>query len=346
MAPQHLNRLQLLSDKHLFAGKSSKLSPSLLKSAYANPVNISQSKKSRSDQSQPQSTLKTVTVSGARYPSHARLNADASQLERDALRNEAEISEFDLTLLLRMALSKIPQIPFQYMMDIFRWNFFNGTISMENANVAFWTLAVKEQGIHPPDWEDRKHFFDAGAKFHVADNTPFVRWPRSSQSVFMILWSIWLMWAFSTFVADIFWLASFKHRYLRECAMSPFTEVSTRIEHYLCHCIDAIYTVRNELENCWSKFRWQWVKLSPPTWMIILHLHLQRDSRQALKLGTSVHWTEVLYILTGSRQVSSEALLLYYKPLIDWLEKVAVDYDVPLGWPKSKIWRIFPFYRC
>lgn len=171
MAPQHLNRLQLLSDQLLFAGKSSQLSPSLLKSVYAHWVNVPQSRKFR----QHQSISKTVKAFGAQYPSHAKMNAGAYQKKHDSLRNEDTISKFDLILLLRMALSKIPQIPFQYIMDVFRWNFFNGTISMENANAAFWKLATSEQGIHPPDWENRKHFFDAGAKFHVADNTPFVR---------------------------------------------------------------------------------------------------------------------------------------------------------------------------
>lgn len=128
-----------------------------------------------SRQNQHKSAPTIVTVSGARYPSHAQPNAEASQRERDALRNEQTVSVFDIMLLLRTALSKIPQIPFQYIMDIFRWNLFNGTIPMEDANAAFWKLAVNEQGVHPPDWENRKHFFDAGAKFHVADNTPFVR---------------------------------------------------------------------------------------------------------------------------------------------------------------------------
>lgn len=171
MAPQHLNRLQLFSDQLLFAGKSSQLSPSLLKSVYAHPVNVAQSRKSR----QHQSTSNTVKGSGAQYPSSAKMNAGAYKKKHDSLRNENANSKFDLILLLRMALSKIPQIPFQYIMDVFRWNFFNGTISMDNANAAFWKLATSEQGIHPPDWENRKHFFDAGAKFHVADNTPFVR---------------------------------------------------------------------------------------------------------------------------------------------------------------------------
>lgn len=155
MVPQHLNRLQLLPDEHLFAGKSSGLNPSLLKTVYANPFNVSQSKESR-------------YRSRFSSASNKRANAKARQYKEAT-------SKYDVMLLLRMALSKIPQIPFQYIMDIFRWNLFNGTISMENANIAFWELATNEQGIHPPDWENRKHFFDPGAKFHVADNTPFVR---------------------------------------------------------------------------------------------------------------------------------------------------------------------------
>lgn len=193
MAPQHLNRLQLLSDKRLFAGKSPKLSPSLLKSTYSTPVNITRSKKTHSRRNQHQSASKIVTVSGARFPSHAQLNAEASQKERGAFRNKTTVSVFDLVLLLRTALSKIPQIPFQYLMDIFRWNLFNETISMDNANAAFWKLAVDEQGIHPPDWENRKHFFDAGAKFHVADNTPYVRWTPllPSTSITYLAQHIW-----------------------------------------------------------------------------------------------------------------------------------------------------------
>lgn len=173
MVPQHLNRLQLLSDQQLFAGKASKISSSMLKSVYSSAFNTSQSKKAR--QSQSKSQKKIVTDSGTRYPSKFHLNAEASQRDRDALRNEAAISKIDLSLLLHMALLKIPQIPFQYIMDIFRWNLFNGTIPMDSANTAFWSLATSYQGIHPPDWENRDGFFDTGAKFHVADNTPFVR---------------------------------------------------------------------------------------------------------------------------------------------------------------------------
>lgn len=54
--------------------------------------------------------------------------------------------------------------------------------------------------------------------------------------------------------------------------------------------------------------------------------------RKALSIGAEQHWTETLFILTGSREVSADALLLYYKPLIVWLEQQALDQNIKLGW--------------
>lgn len=87
------------------------------------------------------------------------------------------INTFDLSLLLRMALSKIPQISFEYILDVFRWDIFADKVPMESANKYFWQLLRKNQGIGAPDQLIREGggLFDAGAKFHVADNTPFVR---------------------------------------------------------------------------------------------------------------------------------------------------------------------------
>lgn len=43
--------------------------------------------------------------------------------------------------------------------------------------------------------------------------------------------------------------------------------------------------------------------------------------RKALKAGSSIHWKKVLYILTGSDEIKSDALLEYYAPLIKWLRQ-------------------------
>lgn len=86
-------------------------------------------------------------------------------------------TSFDLSLLLRLALSKIPQIPFEYIMDVFRWDLFAGEITTDQSNAYLWRLISQHQGVGPPESRSRDdpNLFDAGAKFHVADNTPFVR---------------------------------------------------------------------------------------------------------------------------------------------------------------------------
>lgn len=43
--------------------------------------------------------------------------------------------------------------------------------------------------------------------------------------------------------------------------------------------------------------------------------------RAGLSLGASKHWSETLEILTGSKQVSAEALLEYFSPLHKFLKE-------------------------
>lgn len=117
-----------------------------------------------------------LTVNGKPFPKLSLLNRIESESNAFESKIMREINDFDLSLLLHMALTKIPAIPFQYLMDTFRWSLFNGTVAMNDANALFWNLAMDLQGIHPPDWKDRRDYFDLGAKFHTSDNTPFTRY--------------------------------------------------------------------------------------------------------------------------------------------------------------------------
>lgn len=54
--------------------------------------------------------------------------------------------------------------------------------------------------------------------------------------------------------------------------------------------------------------------------------------KKAMKLGASTHWTEALQILTGSKTISVQPLLEYYRPLYDFLEKLVIEYEIPVGW--------------
>ncbi len=76
---------------------------------------------------------------------------------------------------MRMALSKVAFLPFGLMIDRWRWGVFDGSITPDHYNQAWWELKAKYQGVAPasPRGED---FFDPGAKYHVPGNTPYTRY--------------------------------------------------------------------------------------------------------------------------------------------------------------------------
>ena len=76
---------------------------------------------------------------------------------------------------MRMALAKVSFMPFGLMIDRWRWGVFDGSITPDRYNAAWWALKAKYQGVAPatPRGEE---FFDAGAKYHVPGNTPYTRY--------------------------------------------------------------------------------------------------------------------------------------------------------------------------
>lgn len=117
-----------------------------------------------------QESIGDAAMTGVMTPSHLfRLGL----ISEERLYNES----WDMVLLLRQALSKIPQIPYGLMVDYYRWNIFNGRIDERDYNLAFWELNEILRGIKTPgsSKRDESYYFDAAAKFHVADNTPYIR---------------------------------------------------------------------------------------------------------------------------------------------------------------------------
>lgn len=82
-----------------------------------------------------------------------------------------KVAEF---LLLQQALAKIPEIPFSLLIDKYRWDIFRGKITPKDYNRVYWELTRKIRGIVPPESRSEE-YFDAGAKFHIPDNTPYIR---------------------------------------------------------------------------------------------------------------------------------------------------------------------------
>jgi peptidyl-dipeptidase A len=83
--------------------------------------------------------------------------------------------EADIPYLLRMALDKVAIIPFALIVDKWRWGVFSGQITPDHYNDAWWVLVARYQNLMPPGPRPA-NAFDPGAKFHVADNTPYARY--------------------------------------------------------------------------------------------------------------------------------------------------------------------------
>lgn len=106
---------------------------------------------------------------------------------------------FSEILLFYTALSKIPQIPFGLMLDQYRWDIFSGRIKEREYNKIFWKMSEEIRGIQAPTTREEE-YFDAGAKFHVADNTPYIRYKH----IFIII-IIYIIKTLEKYFFDISW---------------------------------------------------------------------------------------------------------------------------------------------
>ncbi|THD36519.1 MAG: peptidase M2 family protein [Sphingomonas sp.] len=81
----------------------------------------------------------------------------------------------DTGLLLRQAMDKVAFLPFGLLVDKWRWGVFSGAIKPDNYQGAWDALRLQYQGIKPPVARDATRF-DAGAKYHIPANTPYMRY--------------------------------------------------------------------------------------------------------------------------------------------------------------------------
>ncbi len=81
----------------------------------------------------------------------------------------------DTGLLLRQAMDKVAFLPFGLLVDKWRWGVFSGATPTSGYNKAWTDLRVQYQGIIPPVPRDETKF-DAGAKYHIPGNTPYMRY--------------------------------------------------------------------------------------------------------------------------------------------------------------------------
>ncbi|HEX4854911.1 MAG TPA: M2 family metallopeptidase [Arenimonas sp.] len=97
--------------------------------------------------------------------------ASIGLVDKPAVSEEAVINSQ-----MRMALAKVAFLPFGLMIDQWRWGVFDGSITPDRYNAAWWELKAKYQGVAPAGGPRGEEFFDAGAKYHVPGNTPYTRY--------------------------------------------------------------------------------------------------------------------------------------------------------------------------
>jgi peptidyl-dipeptidase A len=103
------------------------------------------------------------------------LSVTPEYLVKIGLLDKVPSTSGDTDLLLRAALERLAFLPFGLIVDQWRWQVFNGTVTPENYNRAWWDLKLQYQGVAPSSPRGEE-FFDPGAKYHVPANTPYARY--------------------------------------------------------------------------------------------------------------------------------------------------------------------------
>ncbi len=81
----------------------------------------------------------------------------------------------DVGLLMQRAMNSVAFLPFGLLVDKWRWQVFAGELTPATYNEGWWKLRTRYQGIRPPVARTADDF-DPGAKYHVAGNTPYMRY--------------------------------------------------------------------------------------------------------------------------------------------------------------------------
>ena len=80
-----------------------------------------------------------------------------------------------INIQMKAALARVSFLPFGKLIDQWRWDVLSGKTSSADYNKSWWELRRKYQGVAPAKVRCEEDF-DAGAKYHVPANVPYVRY--------------------------------------------------------------------------------------------------------------------------------------------------------------------------
>ncbi|MBY0574810.1 MAG: M2 family metallopeptidase [Undibacterium sp.] len=103
------------------------------------------------------------------------LSVTPAYLNKLGLLAEVPDASQDIGVLLDRALQKVAFLPFSYLVDQWRWKVYSGQVQPQDYDKVWWELREKYQGVKRPA-PMIAGGFDAGAKYHVASDTPYSRY--------------------------------------------------------------------------------------------------------------------------------------------------------------------------
>ena len=103
------------------------------------------------------------------------LSMTPSYLKQIGLMQQAPEADTEIGELLHTALDKVAFLPFAYSVDKWRWDVYAGKIKPADYDKTWWQLREQYMGVSRPAPMEAGGF-DAGAKYHVAADTPYARY--------------------------------------------------------------------------------------------------------------------------------------------------------------------------
>ncbi|GFG28485.1 hypothetical protein Cfor_07332, partial [Coptotermes formosanus] len=186
----------------------------------------------------------------------------------------------NINSLFALALDKLPFLPFSLVMDEWRWDIFEGSITSDQYNCHWWRLREKFSGIKPPVLRSEIDF-DPGSKYHIAANIPYIR-----------------------------------------------------------HFVGTV--LQFQLHSALCKAAGQFDPQQPNTKPLFkCDIYRSKEAGKLLKdmmrLGSSVPWTEALYVATGETRLNGSHIREYFRPLEEWLRNENLRTNEYVGWSYGKI---------
>jgi peptidyl-dipeptidase A len=91
------------------------------------------------------------------------------------IKSAEQSRQAEINRLMQMALRSVALLPWQKLVDEWRWKVFSGEVTPGNYNQAWWDLREQYQGVAAPVPRSEDDF-DPGAKFHIPTNYSYTRY--------------------------------------------------------------------------------------------------------------------------------------------------------------------------